>query len=710
MNNMKLKTLQHMIKRIYQMILVLLFAMPGVMAQTVQIHDVTEPPGEILVQVDMLDFTGVAAITLKIDYDSDLMSFGGIENTTLGGGWFANATGNRINITFTAPTGTGYTIDGKLLDLVFNYSGGFSAPLAFASGSEIADLNLQTIPATFIDGSVSQILTSNEVALVDPGLVLAGNTATVPVTIEGPDNVNSITLKIAFDPAQLAYAGKVEHAITGVVASAGDGILTITWSNLTAQNFTSLTTLLDLKFVYYGGGDADLDFIPGSEVADDLTLLPMNYTNTVVAPYFEEPALSIGTVDGTPGQSVTIPIDAAAFGAYEVGAITLKIGYDPAKLTYTGYTPFQPATGWTVSASGGELSLHRSNTGALTIIDDLLVELHFNYNGGGLAPVVFNPGTELKTIHLVTIPVEFENGMVVPDDYDATLTLGEVAGTTGFPVTIPLSAEGFDPLVEVGAITINVGFPDEDLIYTGYEASNPAFAGWVVNASSTEVTFTWQDYSGEVLGDGLLLELNFNYPGTGAAPVVFNPGVELRDTDLNLIPLGLVDGGVNIVPTAGVTVSGILNYANVAETPLDNSTVELWNDDGTVMIASTTTDVNGYYEFAGVLPGDYSLQASTTKAWGGVDQTDAFLIYGTPGAFTGIFFLAADVNESGDIDQTDAFIVYGRTQPPYDKPSSWTAPDWVFENPVFNVGGSDVSVDILGLCSGDVNADYDPIP
>jgi len=62
----QLKT-QNMLKRILQLIVVLLIAAQGVMAQTVQIDSVTKPPGDIRVKVDMLSFTDVAATLLSSD-------------------------------------------------------------------------------------------------------------------------------------------------------------------------------------------------------------------------------------------------------------------------------------------------------------------------------------------------------------------------------------------------------------------------------------------------------------------------------------------------------------------------------------------------------------------------------------------------------------------------------------------------------------------
>lgn len=691
-----------MIKRIYQLIFVLLFTVSGVMAQTVQIHDVVEEPGVILVPLDMLNFTNVGAITLDIEYDSDLLTFSGFENPAFGG-IMTNYIGDEDILRVTWQSMNGISINGKLLDLKFSYPGGFSTPVA-VTGAEIAGSNLAPIAATFIPGSVSQITTTNVVSLVDPGLVLVGGTATVPVTIVGPDfgAVNSITLKIAYDPAKLVYAGKVEHAIAGVVASASnDGLLTLTWIG-SPKNFTSLATLLDLKFVYNGGGDADLAFYSGSEIADALSPIAVNYVNTVVSPLFGDPLLTLGTVDGTPGTLVTIPIDAADFAGFEVGAITLKIGYDPAKLTYSSIQ--SSILGWIVSASNGVLSIHRANSGGLTISDGLLLDIKFMYNGGGLASVEFGPGTLITDTDLETIPVGFVNGMVVPADHDAKLTIGTVSGTTSFPVVVPISASDFDAAVTVGSITLKVGFPAGKLIFTGI--SNPAFAGWVVASTTNQVTLNWSNSTGQVLA-GLLLELNFNYPGTGAAPVVFNPGVELYDTDLNLIPISLENGGVNITP-GGFKVSGYLVYADQANTPLPNSEVYLMSSDGLTILETVVTDVNGYYEFLNVADGDYKLDASTTIAWGGVDIDDAIDVYdfwdtGAP-VLSGIFFTAADVNVDSIVDIDDAIDIYDAWNDGV-LPATWNAPNWVFENPDVTVSGSDVSVDVQGLCAGDVNAD-----
>lgn len=542
--NSKLKNMQNMNKKIYQLILLLLFSMPGLMAQTLKIYDVEKSPGVISVQLDMEGFSSVGAITLEIAFDGDLLSFTGIENTstTLNGFWSDNSSYGNASIAF---FGSGSQNSGKLLDLKFTYNGGFASDLKFIAGSEIANGNLEVLQATFLNGSVSQVATDNAIFMESPAAVLVGNTATVPVKIEGTEftNVDAITLKIAFDQNQLAYTGKSDNAVN-FSANAAGGMLTLQWSSLTAQDFTTETLLTELDFTYLGGGDAELEFVSGCVVTYDNSPFAVEYTDATVTPFVGDEQLVIATIDCTPGTNVTVPVTASGFGATEVGAITLKIGYDPAKLTYTGYESFQPATGWSVSASGGVLTMQRTNSVGFTINDNPLVAIDFDYHGGGSAPVVFNPGTILETISFDVLPVNLENGGVEPAVHDATLTIGQVASFTGSQVEVPIYATGFGTTT-VGSITLKVGIPAGDLVGTGYIGSG--LSGWKFGATSSQITLVWHNSSGATIPDGELLVLKFNYYGTGITPVVFNPGVIITEPgpDYDLVPITMYDGYVS---------------------------------------------------------------------------------------------------------------------------------------------------------------------
>ncbi len=78
-------------------------------------------------------------------------------------------------------------------------------------------------------------------------------------------------------------------------------------------------------------------------------------------------------------------------------------------------------------------------------------------------------------------------------------------------------------------------------------------------------------------------------------------------------------------------------------TPLDACTVSLY-DDVDMMVGSTVTDGNGYYEFTGIADGNYTINLSTTKPWGGLSMNDVQVVWqsvtGVIAALTGLDYLA----------------------------------------------------------------------
>ena len=578
-----------MLKRILQLIVVLLIAAQGVMAQTVQIVSVTQPPGDVSVQVDMLGFTGsngsVAAITFKIGFNPDLLDFNGITNTQLTGSWVANASGNYIMITYTSSSaGVGYDINGKAFDLQLHYKGGFTGDLAFeTSACEVSNSSLAIIPATYTDGSVSQSTAVGSVSMTYLTDTI-GNAVSMPVTMQGAGltAVSSFTFVVQYDESQLSYTGVTGSVVTGLTASASDGVLTIEWTGA-ASDFSSATHLFDIGFTYVWG-DADITFAPGCEVDDSgLNPLAVDYTDGDISSVAATRSLTIlnvaGTTDSVPVQ-VNVPVVASGFTGDNVGAITLKFNYDDTKLTYRSYTADQ-LSGWTVNnVSSGTVTFMWSSNSGSPILDDNLIELIFDYDtAGGLANISFAGGTIIKDDQSVTIPTTYTNGSI-----------------------------------------------------------------------------------------------------------------------------------------ANFSVSGQLTYNGDATRPIctKNSsvtTVYLKNAADSTIAYTTTADTAGNYVFSSVAVGNYFLDASSTiDTKYGYDNTDAFLIYGTGSSMTGIIWKAANVNEDNFVDNSDAFIVYGSVAGGNNRGPSWSAPEWVFENPTVTVSGSNVTQDFVGLSSGDSNGDFVPVP
>ncbi len=578
-----------MLKRILQLIVVMLIAAQGVMAQTVQIASVTQPPGDILVQVDMLGYTGsngsVAAITLKIGYNPDLIDFNGITNTQLNGNWTANATGNYIMIIYTSSsTGSGYDINGKAFDLQLHYNGGFTGDLAFdSSGSEVSNSSLAVIPSTFVDGSVAQSTAVGTVSMTNLTDTI-GNTVSMPVMMQGAGftSVSSFTFVVQYDESQVSYTGVTGSVVTGLTANAGNGVLTIEWTG-SASDFSSATHLFDIGFTY-NWGHADIGFAPGCEVDDNgLNPLAVDYTDGDITSVTATRSLTISNVAATTDTvpvPVNVPIVASGFSGDNVGAITLKFNYDDSKLTYRSYSAHQ-LSGWTVN-----------------------------------------------------------------------------------------------------------------------------------NTTSGEVTFMWSSYSGSSISDDTLIELIFDYDTAGGlANVSFVGGTIIKDNQSNTIPTSYTNGSI-----ANFTVSGQLTYNGDATRPIGTknssvTTVYLKNAADSTIAYTTSTDTSGNYMFSSVAVGNYFLDAtSTIDTKYGYDNTDAFLIFGTGSSMTGLVWKAANVNNDNFVDNTDAFIVYGSVAGGNVRVSSWTIPDWIFENPAVTISSGSVVQNFMGLSSGDANGDWVPVP
>jgi uncharacterized protein (TIGR02145 family) len=158
----------------------------------------------------------------------------------------------------------------------------------------------------------------------------------------------------------------------------------------------------------------------------------------------------------------------------------------------------------------------------------------------------------------------------------------------------------------------------------------------------------------------------------------------------------------------GASITGTLSYNNSISTPLTYSTVFLKNESG-VVIDSTLSDWNGVYQFCSVENGNYSLTAKTDKPWGGVNSTDALLVlkqFVQMVHLEGLYLAAANVDMNPNINSIDAYIVQKRF---ILQINSFPVGDWVFENPLVSITGPSVNtVNIKGICYGDVNGSYLP--
>jgi 1,4-alpha-glucan branching enzyme len=160
-------------------------------------------------------------------------------------------------------------------------------------------------------------------------------------------------------------------------------------------------------------------------------------------------------------------------------------------------------------------------------------------------------------------------------------------------------------------------------------------------------------------------------------------------------------------PSLG-SVTGLVRYGNNAQTALNNSTVLLKNALGAT-VATATSGSNGSFSMNNVVPGSYTLEATTTKPWGGVTASDALLaVRHATGAVlqTGLRLVACDVNGNAAVNSGDALLINRRFSGTI---TTFSVGSWYFEQPAVTVTSGALTQNISAICYGDVNASYSPV-
>ena len=431
-------------KRIIQIFIAILFAMP-VVSQTVEIVDVPAAlPGEVNVTIRINGtLSQVGSLTLKIDLDNDMLIYQTGQHTTTYPGTFLIAENNSVLTVawFTDDIlGDGTNITGDFVTLKFNYTGGFNAALDFISNCEIEDIEGVTLlsfinnPGSFINGSIVPDLTNpNGKASIGTNTAIAGADVSVPLTIADDGGfigeVSAINLKVGFDTSKLTFINLTNNTL-GLTAEASNGVITISKFNLSPP-LTAFPYTVDMNFTYNGGGLADLTFLPGSVInglqgQGLITLFEAGWVNVDLT---NAGKLTIAKVSSPEGywepnpfppygqqfvpQPVLVPVTANNF-TENVGAIELVIAFDEEKLDFTGYTNGPLGTGWNVTQSDGLLHFQRIGVTGITLPDNIaLFTLKFDYSNG-VADITFAPNTILYRPNGTFIPVDLINGYVTP--------------------------------------------------------------------------------------------------------------------------------------------------------------------------------------------------------------------------------------------------------------------------------------------------------
>ena len=702
-------------KKILQLIMAMLLMLPGLaIAQTpyVAIHDVTTNPGtDIPVQVDMINFTGttygnVAAITLTIEFDEALLDFKGLANKQLVGNYYANvdvATPGKLVIIYNAtPTGTGYDINGKLFDLLFDYTGGFSSPLIFVDENcEVGNNFLVPIPnVSYTDGSITQ---TTPVGTVTAGTISAppGN-AVVPVTIGGAGfgAITEIQLNISYDASKFTFVSLGNTPLEGyTLVTSTSGLLDFDWSG-SAKNFSATSQLFDLTFSYTGEGNANVNFEHGCKISKEefLETIPLSTSYVDGGVTLAGASLTIGNVSQSVGAAVNLPITAAAFGTASVGDIELKIGYNSSKLIYNSYVANQ-LTGWTLNNSTpGQLIFNRAGASA-TIADGALLTINWSPAGGagGVTPVVFNSVSQILTPELATIAVDYVDGSIDQATPLMSATIGTMVGCDAVS-TLPMTVANLP--ANVASFTFLLNYDLEILTYTALSDVSTALTDHgAISAGldASTLVIHWErtpGYTGPITLTGKLFDMLFNHLGA-STNVSFITGSVVSDILLNELDVTYTNGAVDCdyrtlnlkVFLEGLYTGGGLMReaqddfgAHFGSGIADQITVELHNSTtyGTVVYSASNVELNTSGEavlsISSIYSGSYYI---TIKHRNSIETTTSLPVSFTGGtinydfttaasqaygdnqiAVGGIFAIfGGDVNQDGLVDSGDLIPV-----------------------------------------------------
>ncbi len=196
------------------------------------------------------------------------------------------------------------------------------------------------------------------------------------------------------------------------------------------------------------------------------------------------------------------------------------------------------------------------------------------------------------------------------------------------------------------------------------------------------------------------------YPGT--YDLTFSSPGYLTRTMNNVL---VSDGSPTFLDVALLGDDGILQgnliYDNLTGSPLSGFAIYLINNlDDTVAI--TMTDSLGAFSFYGVDTGAYHLQIGPGIPEGGINSIDALTIlqhFVQILTLTGLKEKAADVDATNFINSTDALAVMKRFVGLLD---TFPAGTWLFDLLEINIEPGVNNMIISGICTGDVNASYDP--
>lgn len=390
---------------------------------------------EVVVPVSMTNVSDLMGAELRIQYNTEDLEFIRIQDTQLPGQWVANFSTTRqlLIINWFGPVSNppvGLSPNGKIFDLVFNYTGDDTTPISFELEScKLINTNLATIPnVTFESGSVSPDIFAGSVSMTEVS-ALQNSHIIMPVIFKGKGftAVTNFTLHVEYNTNAFEFiAVEPVQGFSGITATEANGVITITRTG-GALNLTASSHVFDIKLLYKGSTAQNLNFRNDSQVSSNQGQLMTRYTNGTIIPVDEGAFLLMDDVDmfvdaiAPSGNTLQVPVYAADFTS-SVGSINLLIDYDSEQLIYKGFTPKQ-LTNWVVTAVDSQIFIEWSDPVGETIMNDELFLLEFTYTEPVNTEISFSELSVFRNVYFASLPVSYDDASIYITDVTYNLTL-----------------------------------------------------------------------------------------------------------------------------------------------------------------------------------------------------------------------------------------------------------------------------------------------
>lgn len=230
----------------------------------------------VSVALSATSLKNIGSLSLTVNYSTSALKFVGFANNVNSFTVPTANTDGKLNIGWISTTGKDF--DGKLIDVKFVLLGGTST---VSVSGEVTNPAAQAVAVLFNPGTITEKVAPPPVVGLSLGAVraTANKTVTVPMMVTEVSKIGSLSLKLKYDAAVLAFKEIKNFAGTGSVTTGEtNGTLTLGYANTTPVTVTN-GKLMDVVFTYKGG-TTDVTFDPTSEITDDkgTTITAITYT------------------------------------------------------------------------------------------------------------------------------------------------------------------------------------------------------------------------------------------------------------------------------------------------------------------------------------------------------------------------------------------------------------------------------------------------